>query len=590
VMAGRTRLGVLRAAVGVAIASGALIGVLLGASIAQLNDWGLGRDAVLVAAYLAALYAAVIGVGLVACALGLLALGRRPGPRVFWGLSLAFVLLLSGSLRYIPSVQLFSVVPHMTAIGVLDATVLLAAALLLVIGIGAARGGRLVLTLGLAAALLLGLETLHRRHERPLVRDLTEAVPEALAGGEVADPEPAAERLDNAKLVILGFDCLSWEVLLPLLRRGELPNFRALTERAAYGQLETSPFAISPVVWETIATGQPQERHGIGYHTHFEFPGVSERVRHLPHFRLTNSPVALRRMLAKTSPFAPWRQVPADATDARAARLWEIADRAGFTVGVYDWMNTTPVAPVRGFVHGYGSIPPIVFPPGLEDDLPPLPDVPVDAADHGRLLSLGLARERATYEHFRALALRFQPQILMYYTHFADAVNHLSWKQETVGDRLVFAAIRHPVLHPGPEITRATHFLDEIVGDVLARIPREATIAIVSDHGFDFRGYEHDNGPPGVLLLAGPGVRPGLVTGASIYDVTPTLLHLLGLPVADDMAGAPLPIARPGGPLDTPPRRIASYGPAATPLEAGVASEKALEEHEAYLRALGYVN
>jgi hypothetical protein len=589
-MAKRTKLGVIGAAVGVAVGSGAMIGLLLGASIARLNGWGLGSDAVLVGAHLGALYGGVIGVGLVVCALGLVVLGRRPGPRVCWGLSLAFVLLLSGALRYIPSVQLVSVVPHMTAIGVLDVAVLSASALLLVIGIGAARGGRLVLSLVLAAGLLLGLEALHRRHERPLVRDLAAAVPEALAGGEPAAPHPVAERFDNAKLVVLGLDCLSWEVLLPLLRRGELPSFRALTAQAAYGQLETSPFAISPVVWETIATGQPEERHGIGYHAHFEFRGVDERVRHLPHFRLTNSPLALRRVLAKTAAFAPWTQVPADATDARVARLWEVADRAGFAVGVYDWLNTTPVAPVRGFVHGYGVIPPRVFPPGLDDDLPPLPDGAVELTDDGRWLAETLPRERVNYERFRALALRFQPELLMYYTHVADAVNHLSWKQETVGDRLVFAAIRHPDVQPGPAITRVTRFLDEILGDVLARLPRGAAIAIVSDHGFDFRGYEHDNGPPGVFLLAGPGVRAGLVAGASIYDVAPTLLHLLGLPVADEMAGAPLPIARPGGPLDRPPRRVASHGPAATPLEAGVASEKALEEHEAYLRALGYVN
>jgi hypothetical protein len=41
-----------------------------------------------------------------------------------------------------------------------------------------------------------------------------------------------------------------------------------------------------------------------------------------------------------------------------------------------------------------------------------------------------------------------------------------------------------------------------------------------------------------VLLALGDGVRPGaVVMGASVLDVTPTILYLMGLPVARDMEG-----------------------------------------------------
>jgi arylsulfatase A-like enzyme len=113
---------------------------------------------------------------------------------------------------------------------------------------------------------------------------------------------------------------------------------------------------------------------------------------------------------------------------------------------------------------------------------------------------------------------------------------------------------------------------------------------IVSDHGFGYRGYEHDNGPPGVLIVRGPGIRPGAFTGAGIADVTPTLLGLLGLPVADDMQGRPLQIAEPGGPLDQPVSRIATYGPSASRGTHGAIDPEALRRHEEYLRSLGYVN
>jgi hypothetical protein len=48
----------------------------------------------------------------------------------------------------------------------------------------------------------------------------------------------------------------------------------------------------------------------------------------------------------------------------------------------------------------------------------------------------------------------------------------------------------------------------------------------------------HGGPPDGVLLVVGEGIRPGATpTRASVLDVAPTLLYLLGLPVARDMEG-----------------------------------------------------
>ena len=44
----------------------------------------------------------------------------------------------------------------------------------------------------------------------------------------------------------------------------------------------------------------------------------------------------------------------------------------------------------------------------------------------------------------------------------------------------------------------------------------------------------------GVLFANGAGIRPGTVTGASLMDMAPTLLYLLGHPVPDDMDGKAL--------------------------------------------------
>jgi arylsulfatase A-like enzyme len=45
-----------------------------------------------------------------------------------------------------------------------------------------------------------------------------------------------------------------------------------------------------------------------------------------------------------------------------------------------------------------------------------------------------------------------------------------------------------------------------------------------------------------VLILSGPGIASGgaEIARANVIDITPTLLALLGLPVAEDMHGRPL--------------------------------------------------
>jgi arylsulfatase A-like enzyme len=133
-------------------------------------------------------------------------------------------------------------------------------------------------------------------------------------------------------------------------------------------------------------------------------------------------------------------------------------------------------------------------------------------------------------------------------------------------------------------------FVDELLGEYMGRLPSDATLVVVSDHGFDFWGCEHDNSPAGVLIVRGPAIQSGVFDNASLYDVAPTLLHVLGLPVADDMEGAPLPIARSGGELDREPTRVASHGRPSRPLAAERPNAESLEKHEEYLRALGYVN
>jgi hypothetical protein len=71
----------------------------------------------------------------------------------------------------------------------------------------------------------------------------------------------------------------------------------------------------------------------------------------------------------------------------------------------------------------------------------------------------------------------------------------------------------------------------------------------------------HAGAPDGVLLVAGQGIRPGSVpANASVLDVAPTILYLMGLPVARDMEGRVLTeVLEPAFARDNPVTFIPSY-------------------------------
>lgn len=67
----------------------------------------------------------------------------------------------------------------------------------------------------------------------------------------------------DKKVVILGFDGLSPEIIEPMMIKGELPNFTRLKEQGSYKKLSTTNPSQSPVAWTGFATGHNPGKTGI---------------------------------------------------------------------------------------------------------------------------------------------------------------------------------------------------------------------------------------------------------------------------------------------------------------------------------------
>ena len=97
-------------------------------------------------------------------------------------------------------------------------------------------------------------------------------------------------------------------------------------------------------------------------------------------------------------------------------------------------------------------------------------------------------------------------------------------------------------------MTAAYCYHDRMLGQLLAVAGEETTIMLVSDHGFrtghlrlqhipkEAAGPSWEHSTFGVFVMKGPNIRRDTVIhGASLIDVTPTLLAHLGEPVGLDM-------------------------------------------------------
>jgi hypothetical protein len=282
-----------------------------------------------------------------------------------------------------------------------------------------------------------------------------------LAGAPVA----AAPRV-----VLVGVDGASWSVIDPLLAAGKLPNLAALLARGVSAELETVEPVISPVVWTSIATGQPPEVHGV-------------------------------------------KDFFADSRTIARPTIFERLAVQGLRVGTYEWLVTWPPRPLPG---GF------VIPDWLRRDLSLAPsDVFARAGvDDYRYSVRGVATRagfrRTSFRelerkaaHWNALARAFELDAGAVSFYAIDALSHRFWADSFPAE---FADGEAPAVEPGYEdtIPAAYQGLDRALGGIVAALPPECAVIVASDHGFQARdGWERVWGYTLEAPLAEAGLEPG---------------------------------------------------------------------------------
>ncbi len=352
--------------------------------------------------------------------------------------------------------------------------------------------------------------------------------------------------INGRKVLLVGWDAADWKVIRPLLDQGSMPHLARLIESGVSGNLATLYPALSPMLWSSIATGKRPGKHGIHGFTE-PIPGGAG-VR----------PISVLSRTAKA--------------------VWNILNQNQKRSVVVGWWPSHPAEPLDGimvsdFYHkaGDGTEPPLmapnsVHPPAWADRLADLRVTPMELP--GEVLRLFVpAYERVDQEKDKRLHVLARMIAETTSTHAAatEALEHSEWD---------FAAVYYDAVdhfchsfmgyHPPrlPWITEEDFDLyqhvvancylyhDAMLGRLLQLAGPEVTVIVMSDHGFhsdarrvatmpaEAAGPAVEHRHFGMICMAGPGIRQGgPLYGGVILDVAPTILHLFGLPVGEDMDG-----------------------------------------------------
>ena len=417
-----------------------------------------------------------------------------------------------------------------------------------------------------------------------------------LAGGCSEAPPPGP----RPKVILIGVDAATWHVAEPMMEKGELPNLKALVDRGVHGDLISMDPMVSPALWTTIATGTFPERHGVH--------GFTE-----------------------TDP-ASGKQTPVSSNLRTREALWTILSQKKLRVNVVGWYASWPAETVNGYVVTDHFLPrhqsafwPVseqdeeklggrTYPRELLKEL--LPIVP-SMQEVAKIDGLELKFKPDGTPEIEKLARLFEPHrvdetrvriakylmqksdwdVTMVFIWGIDPMSHLFWRFFEPWTWTGTPIPDDAMAANKDKIPSYYKKVDRYLGELTAAAGPDAITVIVSDHGFGPATGKTAEGMPlsgdhrkeGIIVVAGDHVKKGVrVDGASIVDVTPTILYLLGLPVADDMDGRVIE-AFFETPLPRPIERIGSYEHSGAKKPEAPITSPIDEEIRDQLKALGYL-
>jgi hypothetical protein len=422
------------------------------------------------------------------------------------------------------------------------------------------RVGATLLTLTLLASIGFPLTARGWGEPRPLVARPIDLSPLAGAG------------IEGGHVTILAVDGASLDYIAQRVADGRLPGFGRLLEGGVSLYLETVRPTQPAPVWTSVASGKYPPQTGVRAAARYEFGRSGEAIELLPDYCFSQALVH----------FGLLQAVGYQSSAVRARPLWAILSSQRVSAGVIGWPVTAPASPLRGFLitdeFRPGAVPdgaPTDVVSGLVAATPNAPSAtgvnrvamlgaPADAVLRASAVAGGplavhagtvddppLARDAWRREIAVQLRDEYRPRLLAVRFEGLDRAGHLYLRDAR--PRAFGGSGQNSEARLAAVLDRHYAFVDAEIAQAVDTMGPDDVLLVVSGFGMEPAGLgtrvlarilgqpdvpgSHEDAPDGFLLAYGVPMRSGRARLGSIVDVAPTVLYLLGLPVARDMDG-----------------------------------------------------
>lgn len=276
----------------------------------------------------------------------------------------------------------------------------------------------------------------------------------------------------STRLLIVGLDGATFDLIEPWAREGQLPTLRQLMNAGAYGSLRSTIPPMTAPAWTSFMTGKNPGKHGL-------YDWI---------YRQKDS----------------YDVSPVTASHCREPMLWSLLSNRGRRVCAFNVPMTFPPSAVNGLMISGMPAPStqvtITYPVELLDEIEKkvgeyllYPDPGQAYSDSGvdAFLDRLYRTTERRFEVMDYLRARAEWDVFMLVLNGTDTIQHAMWK---------YMSPQHPLHDPakytkyGDAILRYFQYVDKALGKIVDTLGDDTVLMLMSDHGFGpFHKFIHVN-------------------------------------------------------------------------------------------------
>ncbi|MFA5422259.1 MAG: alkaline phosphatase family protein [Phycisphaerae bacterium] len=263
------------------------------------------------------------------------------------------------------------------------------------------------------------------------------------------------------KVLIIGLDGGTWDVLDDCLLENHMPNLHKLKERGCCGILHSTEPPASPVAWTSFLTGCNPGKHGVtGFH----------------YYSMKDNTLGVQ-----------------NSTHCLVPNMYQQLSRQGYRIVSINVPWTFPCYEINGIMAaglGFGGIKSdFTYPPDFRGELlAKIPDydfcgrIEKKKDEYEQIIQLKNVYKNSFRQKVLAAKMandKIDCDLMVVQFHDTDGMNHILWKYVCAASRDEYPVYRD-------EMFEAFESLDECVGELLNLAERDnAAVFVISDHGGD---------------------------------------------------------------------------------------------------------